>query len=104
MPEFFALELQTPVVIKTSSVTLLPEEMKVLVDATAGAITITPPTNPLQNGRLYSIKKIDSTANAVTFNANVDDQPNYMLRTQYKYVQLVPNPNDTTKWSLVGNN
>jgi hypothetical protein len=98
-------EIETPVVVKTAGTyTLLPQEMKILADATSGNVVLNPPTNPLQNGRLYAVTKIDNSSNTVTWNASVNDNTNFVLRTQYRALQIVPNPNDQTKWIQVGNN
>ncbi len=42
----------------------------VLVDASGGAVTITLPAAASHSGRIYNIKKIDSTANIVTIDPN----------------------------------
>lgn len=100
-------ELATPVVVKTSSSVILPEEMNVLCDATSGNQTQTLPTNPLPNGRSYTLTKTDTSSNPVTVIApggTINDQSNWMLRTQYKFVRLTPNPNISGAWTVTGNN
>lgn len=100
-------ELATPVVVKTSSSTILPEEMNVLCDASSGNQTQTLPAEPLPNGRSYTFTKTDTTANTVRIlssGGTINDQSNWMLRTQYKFVRITPNPNDSTKWTVTGNN
>ena len=65
-----------------------------LVNATAGAITVTLPT-AADNGSYFIIKKIDVTANAVTIDAysteTIDNSTTLTLNDQYNYVGIVSN-------------
>lgn len=75
---------------QTTSVTLStgssPEEQ--LVDATAGAINITPP-GTTGAGYEYIIKKIDASANAVTVVGTIDGATNYVLANRYDWVHIM---------------
>lgn len=75
-----------------------------LCDATTAAFTITLPAASTQNGLAYTIKKIDSSANAVTVasgGGTIDSAATYSLAAQYKYVRVVSNG---TNWFIIGNN
>ena len=50
----------------TTSQTLTGSMFTVLVDATAGPVTVTVPACSNSNKKVYNIKKIDSSLNAVT--------------------------------------
>jgi hypothetical protein len=67
----------------------------VLVDASGGARTITLPDAMTCAGRQYIIKKIDSSANAVTITPQtgqtIDGQPSISITTQYDYRRFVSN-------------
>jgi len=74
----------------------------ILADASAGPFTITmlPIADSLT--RRYIIKKIDSTANAVTVDADgaetIDGALTMIINTQYDAMQIVPHG---TEWSIV---
>lgn len=74
----------------------------VLVDASGGAVTITLPTAASANGRHYTIKKIDSSANAVTIDGDgaetIDGATTQSLAVQYDALQVVSNG---TAWFVV---
>jgi len=72
-----------------------------LVDSTSGAVTMTLPTPA--NGKFYTIKKVDSSANAVivdagTGSATLDGGANFTLYHQYETVSCVC---DGTNWHIV---
>lgn len=54
---------------RSGNFTLTTGQMGCPVDASAGAVTITLPASP-GNGQIYSVSKIDSSANAVTLSGN----------------------------------
>ena len=54
----------------TSNYTLTTTDYTVLFDATAGSITALLPSASVNNKRIYFIKKIDSSSNAVIIDAN----------------------------------
>ena len=65
----------------------------VLADATKAAFTVTLPNASLCPGKAYTVKKIDSSAHAVTIaSANgqtIDGATTYSLRSHYNAVDLV---------------
>jgi hypothetical protein len=74
----------------------------VFADATSGAFTITLPPAATETGRVYHIKKIDSSANAVTIDGDsaetIDDSTTVELASQYDSVTIV---SDGTEWWIV---
>jgi len=85
--------LRVQVVTKTGAYTATDDDIVILVDATAGAITITLPAASGRSGQVYIIKKIDSSANTVTVDANasetIDGALTYSLASQYDVVRIV---------------
>ncbi len=73
----------------------------ILVDATAGAITVNLPT-AVGNTSKLDIKKIDSSANTVTVDGSgaqtVDGGATAVLQVQYESIELV---SDNANWSIV---
>jgi len=63
---------------------VLATDFTVLVDATAGAVTVTLPTPT--SGRILCVKKTDASANAVTLTGTVDGVVNPTLAVQYNSV------------------
>lgn len=90
--------LATPKTVAAST-TLLATHTTVLVDATGGAVTITLPPVSQHPSRVYTIKKVDVSANAVTVTANaaetIDGSNTYSLATQWKSVTVI---SDGTQW------
>lgn len=72
-----------------------------LVNSTSSAITITLPT-AVSNAAIFTIKKIDSSTNFVTIDANasqtIDGDLTIVLKDQYNYVQIV---SDGTNWVVI---
>jgi len=97
--------IATAVVVETGAYTLTINDSVVLCDSTAAAFTIALPTAVGITGREYVIKKIDSSANAVTVDGNaaetIDGATTYSLATQWKYVRVV---SDGTNWVITGQN
>ena len=81
---------------KTSNFTITETNglITYLVNATAGAITVTLPT-AADNGSYFIIKKTDTTANAVTIDGysteTIDNSNTIALYDQYNYVGIVSN-------------
>lgn len=75
-------------------------------DATTAAFTATLPTTTT-TGIIFTIKKTDATANAVTVKAGaagtIDGANTYVLSTQYKYVTVVSTATPDL-WYIVANN
>lgn len=88
-----------------ANVTLSDAASVAQVDAAGAARTITLPAAAGINGRQYTLKKIDATANTVTVDPTgaetIDGAATYVLSVQWKYVVLVSNG---ANWIIVGNN
>lgn len=95
----------TPVTDKTAAYTATINDYTLTTDATTAAFTITLPTAVGITGRIYTIKKIDASANAVTVDGNgsqtIDGATTYSLSAQWKYVTI---QSDGTNWIIIGNN
>lgn len=74
----------------------------VLADATSGAITVNLPAAADNEDRMIAVKKVDSSVNAVTVDANasetIDGNLTYSLSSQYDVVMLV---SDGSNWNIV---
>jgi hypothetical protein len=83
----------------------LSHEFTRLVDASGSTVTIDLPAAASCSGRIYVIKKIDNSGNAVTVDANstevIDGATTYSLASQWKYVKVQSNG---TAWYVIGNN
>lgn len=81
---------------------LLDEDHTVLVDATSGAVTITLPIAKNSDEYIFNIKKIDSSANAVTIDGNgsetIDDSTTYVISSQYDSITV---QSDGTEWWII---
>jgi hypothetical protein len=90
---------------KTSAHTILTSDEIITGDATSAIFTITLPTAVGKAGQTYTIKRINSGANAVTVGTTtsqtIDGSTTYALSAQYKYVKVV---SDGANWIIVGNN
>lgn len=93
------------VVNKTTTYTISSNDQTVTGDATGGAFQITLPSASGITGRLYTIKKKDSSGNAVTVGTTsaqtIDGSTTYSLATQWKYVTV---QSDGSNWIIVSNN
>jgi len=81
----------------SASTTLLTNDHIVLVDASAGAVTLTlPSTKALGAGFTYEVRKIDSSANAVTIDPagseTVDGATTRLVSSRWNGVRLVVGP------------
>jgi len=87
----------------TSAQTLSASHYMVLVNAIGGGITVTLPAASAHKGRVYTIKKIDSSANGITIDGNstetIDGSETILLTLQYSYVTIVC---DGTEWFIIG--
>ncbi len=85
----------------TTDTTLTSSETVVKCDATSGTITVTLPAAASSSGTGYYIKKIDSTRNTVTIDANadelIDDGVTAVIKLQQESVLVVC---DGTSWSV----
>lgn len=88
--------------IVTGNTTLDDNYSVILVDATSAAITVTLPAAASYLGRIYYVKKIDSSANAVTIDGSgsetIDDQLTAVISIQYTCLTLF---SDGTEWWII---
>jgi hypothetical protein len=88
---------------KTANYTATANDFTIIVDATAGAVTITLPAASSNAGRIYNIKKIDASANSVTIDPNgaelIDGAATFGNTTQYRNFQIQC---DGTGWHVLG--
>lgn len=86
----------------TADTTLGTSHMVVLCDATTGGFTVTLPAASSSSGRRYFVKKVDSSANSVTIDADgdelIDDGLTAVLTAQYEAVLLVC---DGVEWVIL---
>jgi hypothetical protein len=73
------------IVTKSANYTVTATDYTILVDATAGAVTLTLPASPLV-GQELNIKKVDSSANAVTITttATIDGASSLIIPAQWQ--------------------
>ena len=94
--------IATTVANKTAAYTLLSTDSVITADATGGAFTVTLPTAVGIAGRAYTVKKIDSSANAVTVGTTssqtIDGATTYALSSRYQFVTVV---SDGANWQIV---
>lgn len=88
--------------VKTASYTATTADRTILCDASTGAITIALPPAASVTGRIYTIKKIDSSINAVTVDADlsevIDAATTASLPAQYDKTTIQSNG---TGWSII---
>jgi hypothetical protein len=84
---------------KSANYTATTADYTILGNAASGSITITLPAAANHTGRVYNIKKIDSSANTITIDANssetIDGALTRVITTQYSSVTIQC---DGTKW------
>ena len=89
------------VVSKTATYTAASESV-ILVDASSGAVTINLPAASGLSGREYTVKKIDSSTNIVTVDANggetIDGVLTKLLYTENESVAIIC---DGTNWEIL---
>lgn len=86
----------------TSMTTLRGHERFVLADASSGAFTIILPHKERATGEAITVKKTDSSANAVTVYSNsstLDGANTYDITSQWEYVTFA---SDGSNWYRVG--
>lgn len=88
---------------KTSAYTLTSTDYTVTGNASTGAFSLTLPTSVGATGKIYVIKKVDSSANAVTVATTsaqtIDGQSSYSLALQYNGITV---QSDGANWVLIG--
>lgn len=96
------LEVSVRTVTSATTLDATQKETVVLADASTGAFTVTLPDE--EPGRVIVVKKIDSTANAVTVDAGgatpatIDGSSTQTLATQYNIIRLVC---DGANWFII---
>jgi len=87
---------------KSTSYTLTDTDSTVVGDASGGAIQLTLPDARGIAGRLYTCKKTDASANAVTVMSSnsqtIDGAPGFTLAVQWQYVTV---QSDGANWLIV---
>ena len=93
-----------PVTRVDSAYTLSVDDSTVLVDASGGAVTVTLKSALVCEQKRITIKKIDSSGNAVTVDADgsetIDGAATKSLAAQYNYIELV---SQGGAWWIVSN-
>lgn len=86
---------------KTANYTILGTDTVILADATTASFTLTLPTAVGRTGKYYVIKKIDSSTNTVTIDADstqtLDDGLTAVLTDQYEAVIVF---SDGSNWFI----
>ena len=90
----------TPTRAVAADFTVTLDDEVVVVDATAGALTITLPNVRRAWGRKFFVKKVDASANVVTVGSAslIDGATTFPLNVQYESVTVLSN--GTTWWVL----
>lgn len=89
---------------KSANYTATLVDFTILGNAATGNISITLPTSVGASGRIYTIKKVDSTANVVTVATTsaqtIDGQASKALSIQYDGIQV---QSDNANWVIISN-
>jgi hypothetical protein len=98
------VSINTSIVTKTGNYTAAAADETILVNASGGVVTITLPTAVGVAGKVYTVKKIDSSTNAVTVattsSQTIDGVTTYSLANQYGGVNV---QSDGSNWYIIGN-
>lgn len=89
-----------PVITVTSNYTMLESDEVILVDTTTAPVTITLLPTPVV-GTIITVKKIDSSANAVTIDGNgknIDGQATQTINNQFTANKMTY---DGTAWFII---
>ena len=81
-----------------TSSTTLGKNTVALVDASGGAVTITLPAASSCWGRIYTIKKTDSSANFVTIAGTIDGDTNFVLEVEDEVAEVI---SDGSNWYII---
>jgi len=88
---------------KTANYTATDTDYTILGNATGGAITITLPKAATVNGKVYVIKKVDASGNAVTIDGDgaetIDGSATQALSSQYDKAVI---QSDGSNWHIIG--
>jgi hypothetical protein len=97
--------LSTSAVAKTGAYTLTGTDSTILANANSAAFSVTLPSAAAAGiaGQIYTVKKIDASANVVTVatqsSQTIDGKPNATLTTQYNFVMV---QSDGANWQIIG--
>lgn len=90
------------IVSKAAAYTLANGDDVLLADATAGAFTVTLPLVALYTGKVFTVKKIDASGNAVTIDGagseTIDGATTRALAAQYDSLTLL---GGSSEWHLI---
>lgn len=90
------------IVTETSAYTVTTDDEVIIADATGGAFAVTLLAASGRAGRVFWIKKSDSSANAVTVTAagsdKIDGAATYALSAQYDSIGII---SDGTNWQII---
>jgi hypothetical protein len=98
---FYQDWLDIPVAELATSAVLDTKYAVILGNAAGGAITFTLPGGSATFPKTFTIKKIDSSANAITISGVIDGSGSYTLTAQNKYVTVCTENN---AWWVIANN
>jgi len=94
--------LSMATVAKTSGYTATAADYTILCDASSAAFTVTLPAATSHTGRIYHIKKTDSSGNGVTVDGNgsetIDGATTQVISTQYDSLMIQC---DGTTWHIL---
>ncbi len=94
--------LTLPITSKTSNYSASEDDYTILVNSSSGAVTISLPSASGITGRLYVIKKTDSSGNLVTLDGNasetVDGYSTYSINTQNQSLTI---QSDGSNWQII---
>jgi hypothetical protein len=89
-------------VTKTGAYTATDSDTVILCDASGGAFTITLPTAVGRAGKVFYIKKTDSSANGVTVDGDgtetIDSATTQVIATQYNAIKII---SDGSEWHIL---
>jgi len=102
-PYFYGVSFPVTTISATGamSYTATDNDFTIAVSATGGAVTVALPSASTCSGRLYTIKKVDSSTNAVTIapaTGTIDGATTKSLTSQYA-VNIVQS--DGTNWQII---
>ena len=101
---FSNVSINTSIVTKSANYTAAAADETILANSSTGVVTITLPTAVGVAGKVYTVKKIDSSANAVTVattsSQTIDGTTTYSLANQYGGVNV---QSDGSNWYIIAN-
>jgi hypothetical protein len=88
--------------VKTAAYTLTTSDTVILASASSGAFKLTLPSSANVFGQQYTIKKIDSTTNAITVapvsSQKIDGAASRTLSAEYDYLTIIA---DGANWQII---